>query len=131
MLTRIDLLWWLVAASIPACVVATECTFPDGSNKCDAGPVLAAELQGRYCNTSGLCLEVLQEDTHTTYVIDSPTCREAGTLTGGIEFWPRSGDCGLAGEPFPSVYSASCDWLTGGIALFFDGGRVERLAFYD
>lgn len=128
MTQRASVVAWLVAMAFPACVVATECTFPDGSNKCDSGPVLAAELQGQYCNAR-ICFTVAQERDRITYVFDSSTCLETGTLTGGLEFWPRSGDCVLSGERYPSVYSASCDWLTGGIALFFDGGRIERLAF--
>jgi hypothetical protein len=37
----------------------------------------------------------------------------------------------LSGVRGAALYSASADWTYSGIQLFFDGGRVETLVFYD
>jgi hypothetical protein len=125
---------WLVAVWLQACVVAStdRCTFPYGSNSCDSGPILATQLVGSWCSAvtsrGVLCLHV-QEDHR--YRFHSPLCDERGKLTGGLEFWPSTGDCMLSGRVYESVYSASGDWTYSGVRLFFDGGRVVDLEYQD
>ncbi len=111
----------LVAMGLVGCGAAVDCTFDDGSNACDAGPVMVDELDGMWCDALQ-CLDVHAGSYHW---INARTWRvmSEGELTGGLEFSPLGGD-GIE-------YSASVDWTDTGIAMFFDDGQRLYLDYRD
>jgi len=153
---------WIVSALILACgavenapadllgpidVVSAEgCTFPDGSNSCDGGPVLARELEGLWCQdayfgpdaSQAFCLLFEKAynpdgsrivDGRMLYRRESANCSETGHATGGLEFWPDEQHMCLPGSAPLGMYSVSVDWTDTGIALFFDDRHVERYTY--
>ncbi len=105
----------ILLASCAGCSAqfGSDCTFSDGSNSCDSGPVLASELSGEFCTVSGsICLEAIQAAngsvsyTWRNGATDQPI--EVGTLSGGLEFTSDTG----------RYYSASVDWSDNGIVVY-------------
>lgn len=118
-MTRLTLLISLVACTILTSACSRDCTAPDGSDSCDAGPVMSTDLDGDFCDDS-VCLEVsTAPDQHQVYAwrdIATDKVVETGLLTGGLEFSPSN-------EP-GVLYAASVDWTDNGIALYFDAGNT-------
>lgn len=139
---------YLVSALVLACGIAQNapdnCKFPDGSNSCDSGPVLARQLGGLWCEdtVTGLssdsnseCLlvearEQIEGDPRSVrmhYTRYSYFFDEEGWLSGGLEFSPVSNSCT---QPL-DMYAASVDWTETGIAVFYDDRPVVHFTIND
>jgi hypothetical protein len=101
-----------------------EARFDDGSCASDAGPVLAEELDGEWCEAPKTDGSELCFVAHSNrYSWSSWKCRETGTLSGGLEFTPDNSDSALPVCISRGFYSASVDWVKTGIEVFPDVGR--------
>lgn len=123
---RISLLTLILSCA--ACNIDGDCTWPDGSSSCDAGPVLESELEGQWCTRDfGTCLTVVHTIRGAEYEWITPACAESGLLTGGLEFTPDGN-----GQCFgpPGFYSASGDWTDTGLRLFIDAERAPLELYY-
>ena len=109
-------------------IVALFCTLLAACAGSADGPVMAEDLHGTYCTTSGseeTCLLVDATTTPATYIWyvgdseGNASCSEAGELTGGLEFWPADGS-DLCLAPEADIYSASGEWTADGLRLELD-----------
>ena len=96
----------------------------------DTGPVMAYELQGKWCTTVGtdhmtgseVCLTVDEPRGFIpyTWTINGGQCVENGRLTGGLEFTPDT-DSQLCLAPEFGPYFAVCEWSATGLNCLVDG----------